>query len=366
MEAGDVAPLTYVVFQIEDQLVVACDLEGCELLRLPCASEEEASSREFLDLVHATLASLLPHATPLPGTLPSPAAGADAERECRATLAALAEQDAAIARVMAADAEEERAARRALEARDARLARGLQRRERTVGSLAPGPAAPSPPPSRAWAWVDPSAPPALPAQDFPALCAPASPARVPGRPAHPQQCPGGRPHDRTEAPLDCGRDALPQTRAHPAGPRIPALPSLPKADASVREAVLKSAACTSLQPHRQPPSPARLRRMMHATDKEREAHESSEEEPERVSKSSIRKLVADMHARGWHPVRQGHSGHYKYERLIPELGGLRQMHMLAGTPSSRRYIWAVRAAMARADREVAELRARQQGPSLVA
>ncbi|RMZ57054.1 hypothetical protein APUTEX25_002286, partial [Auxenochlorella protothecoides] len=233
--AGDVAPLTYVVFQIEDQLVVrgvahevACDLEG-----------------------------------------------------------------------------------RALEARDARLARGLQRRERTIGTSRPS-------------------------------------ARQPA----PHGCLVGR---RTRSNVRAGdRMTAPRRRWTVA------------ADASVREAVLKSAACTSLQPHRQPPSPARLRRMMHATDKEREAHESSEEEPERVSKSSIRKLVADMHARGWHPVRQGHSGHYKYERLIPELGGLRQMHMLAGTPSSRRYIWAVRAAMARADREVAELRARQQGPSLVA
>lgn len=125
---------------------------------------------------------------------------------------------------------------------------------------------------------------------------------------------------------------------------------------------------------------------------------------DRVSKTGFRALLADMQARGWHPLKaslprfpfasggpgdfhacadsihqhvlsvdwpssvagltvahpsmqQPRGKHYKFERYVEELGGFKQMYMLAGTPSSQRYIRTVRAAMARADRKVAELKA---------
>lgn len=52
--------------------------------------------------------------------------------------------------------------------------------------------------------------------------------------------------------------------------------------------------------------------------------------------------------------------HFKFERHVVELGGMKQMYMLACTPSSQRYIKTVRAAMARADRQVEELLASQR------
>ena len=52
--------------------------------------------------------------------------------------------------------------------------------------------------------------------------------------------------------------------------------------------------------------------------------------------------------------QQGNTGHYKFERFVEPLGGMKQMLMLASTPSDRRYIWTLRAAIARADREVEE------------
>ena len=52
--------------------------------------------------------------------------------------------------------------------------------------------------------------------------------------------------------------------------------------------------------------------------------------------------------------QQGNTGHYKFERCVEPLGGMKQMLMLASTPSDRRYIWTLRAAIARADREVEE------------
>lgn len=54
------------------------------------------------------------------------------------------------------------------------------------------------------------------------------------------------------------------------------------------------------------------------------------------------------------------AGHYRYERRVAELGGYRQVTMLASTPSDRNYIWMLRATLLRADREVEELLAHRR------
>ncbi|KDD72597.1 hypothetical protein H632_c3144p0, partial [Helicosporidium sp. ATCC 50920] len=77
-------------------------------------------------------------------------------------------------------------------------------------------------------------------------------------------------------------------------------------------------------------------------------------DPSEFSSKSLRKLVRDMYDHGWRPAQHKRAGHYRLERRIAALGGLRQVALLASTPSDRNYIWMVRAAMLRADREVAE------------
>eukprot|EP00887_Chlorella_sp_A99_P005846 scaffold1.g5846.t1 len=78
----------------------------------------------------------------------------------------------------------------------------------------------------------------------------------------------------------------------------------------------------------------------------------------KVTKTSLRKVEADMLERGWKPMRGGRGGHIKFKRVIPELDNLVQVQVLCSTPSDRAYIHNLRASLARADWQVAEERAR--------
>jgi len=76
---------------------------------------------------------------------------------------------------------------------------------------------------------------------------------------------------------------------------------------------------------------------------------------EKYSRKSIRKLVLDMIAAGWKPLRRG-GGHYIYERYvnIPNRAPLKQVLVLPSTPSSQKNIDRVYARLIKYDREVAE------------
>lgn len=58
------ASLPYVTFQLDEYTLVACDLDGFELLRVPFRDELELNSREFMDTVAASVESLFPTAQP--------------------------------------------------------------------------------------------------------------------------------------------------------------------------------------------------------------------------------------------------------------------------------------------------------------
>jgi len=53
-------------------------------------------------------------------------------------------------------------------------------------------------------------------------------------------------------------------------------------------------------------------------------------------------------------VQGSGGGHQRFERQFPELGGWKQVYFMSCTPSDVRYIWAVRAGLARMDRLAAD------------
>ncbi|GAB4821598.1 hypothetical protein N2152v2_008644 [Parachlorella kessleri] len=67
-------------------------------------------------------------------------------------------------------------------------------------------------------------------------------------------------------------------------------------------------------------------------------------EEHRYGKKSLRKIGSG-------------GGHQRFERVFPELGGWKQVYFMSCTPSDVRYIWAVRAGLARMDRLAAHKRA---------
>ncbi len=63
-------------------------------------------------------------------------------------------------------------------------------------------------------------------------------------------------------------------------------------------------------------------------------------------------------------MQNTNGGHQKFEREFPELGGWKQVFFMSCTPSDVRYIWAVRAALARLDRLVPQKRRELAGSAL--
>ncbi|KAL4422275.1 hypothetical protein ABPG75_008472 [Micractinium tetrahymenae] len=76
-----------------------------------------------------------------------------------------------------------------------------------------------------------------------------------------------------------------------------------------------------------------------------------------VDTKSFRRLVEDMRSRGWQMLGSAGGGHLRCERVLPDLGGFKQVYFLCSTPSDVNYIWNVAAAVKRFDREVEERRA---------
>ena len=106
-----------------------------------------------------------------------------------------------------------------------------------------------------------------------------------------------------------------------------------------------------------------LRKMMSVSDdvdsNVEDSKEDNEVDREKYSRKSIRKLVLDMIAAGWKPLRRG-GGHYIYERevQIPGETPFKQILVLPSTPSSQKSIDRVYAKLIRCDKEVAEKRKR--------
>ena len=106
-------------------------------------------------------------------------------------------------------------------------------------------------------------------------------------------------------------------------------------------------------------SPESLKKMMSGggSRKNESTHEILEDiDREKYSRKSIRKLVLDMIAAGWMPLRRG-GGHYIYERYvnIPHRATpLKQVLVLPSTPSSQKSIDRVYAKLIKCDRDVAE------------
>lgn len=123
-----------------------------------------------------------------------------------------------------------------------------------------------------------------------------------------------------------------------------------------RDFILSAAASAMGTGKKSGVSPQSLRKMMSSSPENDVEEEIIQEvDREKYSRKSIRKLVLDMIAAGWMPLRRG-GGHYIYERCvkIPNAEPLKQILVLPSTPSSQKNIDRVYAKLIKYDREVAE------------
>lgn len=127
-------------------------------------------------------------------------------------------------------------------------------------------------------------------------------------------------------------------------------------DEEDRGFILSAASSVMARRNKEEACPESVKKMMSGGSKKNEMQEVLEDvDRERYSRKSIRKLVLDMIAAGWMPLRRG-GGHYIYERKvnIPHSAPLKQILVLPSTPSSQKSIDRVYAKLIKCDREVAE------------
>ena len=332
--------LLYVTFQPDERTIVACDLDGCELLRVPFADETEVACRQAQDVVAASVESLFPTARPLWASEPSTPVGDDYNELVAASLQQLYEEE------RRSWAQKERLRAR----KDRRIARELQLQEAMRAPAAALPTAGLGAP--AWrANPLPATDSRLPAGEYPSLSAgvrretrkreltPQRPKHAPGRNKDREraQMPVPGALDRLREPLEGAEqptqnrekrvpEPLPkvvngsptvQKRAPPdlscaSSQTAPPAPFISQLDAAVQRVVLRVAtreerrgdACP------EPPSPGGLRRLMRVAEgpgRRRKSLAAAEEADDAgrdaLSTKSFRKLIQDMLSKGWQPVK---------------------------------------------------------------